>query len=235
MNTNLCKANKIRYEFKDSNSILKLGLKTNQCFLTLIQIALSKIFNVDSTIPLLKLNGSRPKIAQGVFCSYIKDQVFIQTLNMNNTFIEQYNENYKHIKENFYYFTECDYTNALEIVSESLKKNVSPKICFNFYTFNNKNKYVIGNTLLTNEYDVVNSNMNIYFDVNLNMMTNVYSMTIFYKKKIFNNEVIQDLLNFVILGYKHIALIHNVKIKELSLDYLKKLEDKENIPINAKF
>lgn len=58
--------------------------------MTLAIMSLQSIFKIPGTLPIWKLNGSRPKIAEGVLCSYIKDQVFAHPLNPKNTFHMQY-------------------------------------------------------------------------------------------------------------------------------------------------
>lgn len=132
--------------------------------LSLILIALQKIFDVEGTLPIWKLNGSRPKVAEGVLCSYIKDQVFVHPMNPNNTFKMQYEENYFHNRENLIHFNHCDSAEALEILSEQLGKDCAPKVCFNFYISNTNSNHTYIDRELSDEYDVVNSIMNIYFD-----------------------------------------------------------------------
>jgi len=240
-NTELCKAEKIRIvlnQTQDTTCEMKLkDIKTNQLILTLSQIALHKVFQIKGIIPLWKLNGSRPNIAKGVLCSYIKDQVFIQPLIENNTLLRQYEQNYNNQKENLIKFNDCDYSQALEILTDTLGFDCFPKVCFNNYQFNTNIKNVIASKLLTDEYDVVNSNMNIYFDFSLDLLTKVYSLTIFYKKHLFDHDTISQIIDFIYLGYKHIDKIIDLKIQDIGLNYLKNLEKTGDFKkqLNAKF
>lgn len=62
-NTTLCKANKVRSFFYDSIAIREKKFKPNICLLSLVLLSLQKSFNVEGTLPIWKLNGSRPKVA----------------------------------------------------------------------------------------------------------------------------------------------------------------------------
>ncbi len=240
-NTNLCKAGKIRVIFnqtQDAKLIMKQkNLKSNQCILTLSQIALQKVFQIKGTLPFWKLNGARPKWAKGVLCSFIKDQVFINPLDESNSFFQQYQDNYSHLKESLIKFNNCDYSNALEVLTSFFGKDCSPKICFNNYIIDTYSKYTYLDKVLSDEYDVVNSNMNIYFDVKNEIMLEEFSMTIFYKNKIFDHFIIHQLIKFIELGFKHIDKIWNQRIENLSLDYLESLNSKliEKNPLKYKF
>lgn len=240
-NTNLCKAGKIRAIFnqtQDAKLIMKQkNLKSNQCILTLSQIALQKVFQIKGTLPFWKLNGARPEWAKGVLCSFIKDQVFINPLDESNSFFQQYQDNYSHLKESLIKFNNCDYSNALKVLTSFLGKDCSPKVCFNYYNFNLSCKYTYMSKMFSDEYDVVNSNMNIYLDVSYDNMMKEFSMTIFYKKQIFDHFIIHQLLKFIELGFKHIDKIWNLRIENLSLDYLESLNSKlfEKKPLKYKF
>lgn len=73
-------------------------------------------------------------------------------------------------------------------MSEQLGIDCIPKVCFNFYKSNESSKRTYAFKELSDEYDVVNSIMNIYFDMMLDGTTNEYSITVFYKKSIFRDE-----------------------------------------------
>ena len=85
------------------------------------------------------------------------------------------------------FFNECDYTEALEVLSEQLEKDCIPKVCFSFCKANEFSKHVYLCKELSDEYDVVNSIMNIYFDMMFDSRTNEYSITVFYKKNIYRD------------------------------------------------
>lgn len=116
-NTTLCKANKVFRFFPDSKGITDKIYKPNMALMTLVLMSLQKNFNYEGTLPVWKLNGSRPKVAEGVLCSYIKDQVFAHHLNPQNTFKMQYEENYCQNKEILIHFNHCDFAEAMEILS----------------------------------------------------------------------------------------------------------------------
>ena len=65
--------------------------------------------------------------------------------------------------------------------------------------------------------------MNIYFDVMLDNTTKEYSITIFYKSSIFEDSKMREVMEFINLGYKYLHLISNVRVSEISLDYLRNL------------
>lgn len=229
-NTNLCKAGKMRIDFNNKNAenyMVSNGIKINSYFLTLVQIALHKIFKIQGSIPIWKLNGSRTKLAQSFLCSYIKDQVFIEELEENNTVLQQYKKNYLNIKENLEKFNDCDYSDAIQVINEKLNNNCIPKVCFNFYIYNMLDSpHIFSNKLYSDFYDVVNSNMNIYFDFNLNKLTGLYSLTIFYKKFIFAEEIINEIICFIAYGYSNVDSFVNKKLDQIILNSKFELENK---------
>ena len=74
------------------------------------------------------------------------------------------------------------------------------------------NKHIYFYKELSDEYDVVNSIMNIYFDVMFDNVTKENSITIFYKRKIFEDAKMREVMEFIDLGYKYLHLISDVKI-----------------------
>ncbi len=79
--------------------------------------------------------------------------------------------------------------------------------------------------------------MNIYFDFSFDVVSNEYSLSIFYRKYLFNKEAISQIIDFIYYGYKYLNKILDLKIQDLTLNYLISLEEKTNFDKNliAKF
>lgn len=56
-------------------------------------------------------------------------------------------------------------------------------------------------------------------------LTKEYSITIFYKKNIFEDQKIREVMEFMVLGYRYLHLISNVEIEKITLEYLRNLEN----------
>ncbi len=46
----------------------------------------------------------------------------------------------------------------------------------------------------------------------------------FYKKNIFDDEVMKDVMEFIDLGYRYLERIGDVRVEEISLEFLRGLE-----------
>jgi hypothetical protein len=47
---------------------------------------------------------------------------------------------------------------------------------------------------------------------------------VFYKKNIFDDEVMKDVMEFIDLGYRYLERIGDVRVEEISLEFLRGLE-----------
>lgn len=62
---------------------------------------------------------------------------------------------------------------------------------------NQASKLTYGHKELSDEYDVVNSIMNMYFDVMYDLTLKRYSITVYYKKHIFEDKQMEEVMEFI--------------------------------------
>lgn len=159
-------------------------LNMNRVMLTIFQLALHQVFQVDSPIvPFCKLNGQRPDLAKGVACCYVREQVFFQEFNPENTLLEQYIANNHHNKKTLSEFGDLDVEEALTTLSQTLGKDCLPKICFNFVPMNPRDsKWIEAADFYDSIFGNIIPSHNLYFELVDDQRRGFYIFTLIFDK-----------------------------------------------------
>ena len=211
--------NKLNFSFSKESIFCKiinnLGLKCFHVIQLLFQIALIKIFKIKSkTFPIWKLNGSRPENAKYNICCHLKEQIFIEPIDQNRTFYEQFKNNAYHRKEMLSKFNDIDFIDALTRIEKEMNTDCFPTILFNSYETPFANK-IVHFKHVSGEFYMLDKYYNLSYDILDCEYEKKYNNYIMYRTKIFEDKKIQLMIDFMKFGIDHFEFILNEKISNL--------------------
>ena len=193
------------------------NLNTNKILRTLFQLALHKVLQVDSPIiPFSKLNGSRPDYMKGVACCYVMEHVFFQELHSENTLLEQYAVNNTHNKEVMVKFGDLDFEEALKTLSQNLRKDCMPKICYNFVPINPPNSKWVFLPELHDEFSDFPSCYNMFFHSYSDQRQEFYRFVLMYRTSVYDSLTMTRFMLYIMTALDNLERLLHTKICDMT-------------------